>query len=217
MNPSKSTDKVRSFVLSLKDQQGNPLWVLHPDPKVDVSIFPINEVYLRQNGLQSMFIASDTNAVDLEKMKSLGFGAGDGVYVLGFPMGLAGAERNYVITRKGSIARITDYIGGDQPTFLIDALIFPGNSGGPVFCALEAMAITGTQGHHDVLLIGVVRAYLPYTEVAVSQQTQQPRVLFEENSGLADVVPVDRINETVQAYIKLHPVDLQPKIQTLKP
>jgi S1-C subfamily serine protease len=207
LNPEKTTDAVRSFVLPLKDQQGAPLWFSHPDPRVDISVYGVNDEYLKKNGLQSVFIASDLNAANQDKLKSMGAAAGDGVYILGFPMGIAGEERNYVITRKGSIARITDYLAGAQATFLIDALIFPGNSGGPVFSALEAIAIQGTQAQNNVLLIGVVRAYLPYDDVAFSQQTKQPRVIFEENSGLADVVPVDRIDETIKEVLRIHPVD----------
>jgi hypothetical protein len=61
------------------------------------------------------------------------------------------------------------------------------------------------------VLIGVVRGFIPYTDVAVSQQTLRPRVTFEENSGLAEVIPVDQVNETIVEYLKLHPPDLGPE------
>lgn len=44
-------------------------------------------------------------------------------------------------------------------------------------------------------------SYLPYQEIAVSQQTGRPRMIFEENSGLGVVVPCDIINETVEIAI----------------
>lgn len=210
-NPEKSIGQVRSFVLSLKDEKGNALWFSHPDANVDISVFPINSDYLKQNGLQSAFIASDNNAANRSKIKSIGIGAGDGVYILGFPMGIAGEERNYIITRRGSIARISDFLEGVQPTYLIDALIYPGNSGGPVFSALDSTALEGTQAQTATYLIGVVRAYLPYDDVAVSQQTKQPRIVFEENSGLADVVPIDRVDETILSVLKEHPIQLSDK------
>jgi len=47
-------------------------------------------------------------------------------------------------------------------------------------------------------LIGIVRAYLPYTDLAISQQTGQLRMILHENSGLAEAHPVDYINETTQ-------------------
>jgi hypothetical protein len=48
-----------------------------------------------------------------------------------------------------------------------------------------------------------VQSYVPYQDLAVSLQTKRPRVVFEENSGLAAVHPVDLIEETIQIYLKL--------------
>ena len=47
------------------------------------------------------------------------------------------------------------------------------------------------------LLIGMVSSYIPYEEVAISEQTGKRRMVFQENSGLAVVVPIDVIQETV--------------------
>jgi S1-C subfamily serine protease len=175
-----------------------------------LAIIPINPDFLKAQPVNWRFIPSDTAAADAAKLKEEGDSAGDGVYILGFPMGITGNDHNYVITRKGSIARISDFLAGAQSTFLIDAMIFPGNSGGPVFSSLEPFAIDGTKSHNSVALIGVVRAYVPYTDVAVSQQTMRPRITFEENSGLAEVVPVDQVNKTIAEFLKLHPPNIRP-------
>ena len=37
-------------------------------------------------------------------------------------------------------------------------------------------------------------------DIAVSQQTHRPRIVFEENSGLAEVIPIDRVNETIETF-----------------
>ncbi len=50
-----------------------------------------------------------------------------------------------MIVRQGAIARIRDWLGGAATEFLIDASIFPGNSGGPVLNRPEAVSITGTK------------------------------------------------------------------------
>jgi hypothetical protein len=47
----------------------------------------------------------------------------------------------------------------------------------------------------DPKLIGLVSAYVPYNDIAVSQQTGEPRVVFTEHSGLSHVVPFDRVEE----------------------
>jgi S1-C subfamily serine protease len=88
-------------------------------------------------------------------------------------------------------------------TFLVDAFVFPGNSGGPVVSKPEALSIEGTKSQNAAYLIGIVQSYVPYQDLAVSLQTKRPRVVFEENSGLAAVHPVDLIEETIQIYLKL--------------
>ena len=61
------------------------------------------------------------------------------------------------------------------------------------------MSIQGTQNHPDPLLIGVVDAYQPYREPAVSLQTQETRIVFEENSGLANILPIDYVKDAIVA------------------
>jgi len=130
----------------------------------------------------------------------LGITEGDFVYTLGFPMQLVGPERNYVIVRGGNIARIQDAIDHRSNEFLIDVFTFPGNSGGPVVTKPEAIALHDTKAVRSAYLIGVIQSYVPYQDVAISAQTQRPRVIFEENSGLTSVIPIDLVKETVEAH-----------------
>jgi S1-C subfamily serine protease len=211
LDPGQANSLPRSVPVPLKDKQEKDIWYSLSDPNVDIGIIPVDTNWAKSQNLESSFILSDLQANDKAKLKEAGNSAGDTVYILGFPMGITGIDHNYVITRKGSIARISDFLAGSQSTFLIDAMIFPGNSGGPVFSGLEPIAILGTKSPSHVVLIGVVRGFIPYTDVAVSQQTLRPRVTFEENSGLAEVIPVDQVNETIVEYLKLHPPDLGPE------
>ena len=142
-------------------------------------------------------VVIDTRAVDITRARELGISEGDGVFILGFPMGLAGEQRNYTIVRQGIIARIRDYLEGHTEEILIDASIYPGNSGGPVFTRPEKTALTGTTANQRSLFLGMVSRYIPYQDVAVSQQTGRLRVIFEENSGLGKVVPYDAIQRLV--------------------
>jgi hypothetical protein len=115
-------------------------------------------------------------------------------------MNLAGAQRNYVIVRQGVVARIGEMIEGASTTFMIDATVFPGNSGGPVVLKPEGITIEGTQAQPSAALIGMVTQYRFYSDVAISQQTKKPRIVFQENSGLADVVPIDYVDEAITAW-----------------
>jgi hypothetical protein len=115
-------------------------------------------------------------------------------------MNLAGIQRNYVIVREGIVARISEMLEGKSPTFLLDSFVFPGNSGSPVVIKPEFTSIVGTKANPNSYVIGVVHGYRSYSDVAVSQQTHRPRIIFEENSGLAEVIPIDRVDETIEAF-----------------
>ena len=122
---------------------------------------------------------------------------GDGIFLIGFPLGLVGDARNYPVVRYGVVARIQDWTRRDQDTFLIDAPAFPGNSGGPVVTKPETTAIKDTKAITHCLLAGVISQQLMSEEVAVSQRTGDPRIVFVENTGLTEVVPVELVKETV--------------------
>ena len=115
-------------------------------------------------------------------------------------MNLAGVQRNYVIVRQGGVARSSEMLDHASKTFLIDAFVFPGNSGSPVVLRPEVASIEGTKPQLNALLMGLVTSYRPYTEYALSAQTKRPRITFEENSGLAEVLPVDVIDEAIKAW-----------------
>lgn len=66
----------------------------------------------------------------------------------------------------------------------------------------EVVHVEGTSPQLHPFLIGIVKSYVPYEEVAVSRQAGQPRVAFQENSGLALVHPVDCINETIEQHLR---------------
>ena len=48
----------------------------------------------------------------------------------------------------------------------------------------------------------MVKGYMPYTDSAFSRQTGKVRVTFEENSGLAIVIPVESIQTAIAEHLK---------------
>ena len=187
------------YKIRLRNDDGSDRWTVHPNHEMDVGVVRLNHQVLTKDGIEFDFFPGDDQSCTLEQARTNGVSEGDGLFVLGFPLGEAGDDRNYVIVRQGIIARIQHCLKGSGQTFLIDSSIFPGNSGGPVLLKPELAAIQGTQANKQSLLIGMISAYMPYKEVAVSQQTGRPRMVFEENSGLGIVVPVDIIQEAIKA------------------
>ena len=143
-NPEEA-QPAREYDLELQDPNGSPLWLTHSDHDIDVAVIPINAQFLREQKIKFQWFQSDQHIADRAKASQLGITEGDGIFVLGFPLGLIGGERNFVIVRQGVIARIRDALSGSSKEFLADTFIFPGNSGGPVVTKPEPTAITGTQ------------------------------------------------------------------------
>lgn len=175
-----------------------PIWKGHQSANIDVAAFFINPDILRKDDAKFTFFRIDKDVMNIEDLQNEEVSEGDGIFVLGFPMGIVAPQKKHVIARMGGIARIRDVFESDQTSFLIDANIFPGNSGGPVVIRPELSFIQGTKAINRAALIGIVKSYLPFKDVAISQQTGNARVIFEENSGLALVETVDSIKETVE-------------------
>ena len=195
-SPMNASPKI--YTLPVGNSPGAIHWTLHPDPDVDVAVLLIDAIGEPLEDVKLSFIYGNSIA-SLEKLQQGKFSEGNEVFVLGYP-GLAGNEQNYVIVRHGIVARIQDWYDSSSKFFLIDSSVFPGNSGGPVF-AKPTLHTYGEAITH-AKLIGMVSGYLPYQDIAWSRQTGRPKLISEENSGLATVVPIDAIQKTISIAAK---------------
>ena len=178
--------------------EGKTVWVDHPREDIDVSAISLNVPFLKQQSRKFAYFHSDQNILSIKDMVENGVSEGDFVYALGFPMNLVDPTKQYVISKAGTIARIRDVLEGYRNDFIVDISLFPGNSGSPIVSKPEIVCINGTKSLDTSYLIGIVKANIPYSDVAISQQTKQPRVIFQENSGLAIVIHSDLIMETIE-------------------
>lgn len=203
-NPQpQNPEPARDYDVPLVDANGIKLWTEHPRQDIDIATININPKTLREHGMKFAYFQPDADhLLDISGMADRGMTEGDFIYVLGYPMGIMAPDRQYVISRSGSIARIRDLLERRSNDFIVDAFVFPGNSGGPVVSKPENIAIQGTKAVSKAYLIGIIKSYVPYQDTAISQQTGRPRVVFEENSGLAAVIPVDFIMETIECCYK---------------
>lgn len=158
-------------------------WIFHPNDEVDIGMipFPINpqvdDVKVVQDELFSL-------EVDLQELND--------IFFLSFQPGVAFTQRISPIFRSGTISRL------DNKKFYIDAASFPGNSGSPVFTKPSPIQVTDKTIDIRVTggkFIGIIGSYVAYRDVARSDQTGEPRVMFEENTGLSLVWSTDCIKE----------------------
>ena len=169
-------------------------WLFHPDDHVDLAVLSL-ECLAVPHEITDRFLLLDNHAIAREELSTSETSEGNEVFVLGFPLGIAGVSQNEVIVRLGIVARIQDWYDGRSKDFLIDSSIYPGNSGGPVVLKPVFWSARNRPYVRNARLMGLVSSYLPYQEIAVSQQTGRARHVFEENSGLAQVIPTDFIVE----------------------
>jgi len=146
VNPKDSFSAAQEFPITSHPGPNQATWFFHPDPSIDIAVSQIDLTFLQSQGIEPSEFRNDINVARRSKMKELAVSPGDGVFVLGFPINIAGRQRNYVIARQGCVARVSEMLDGASTSFLLDAFVFPGNSGGPVVLKPEIMSIQGTKG-----------------------------------------------------------------------
>lgn len=173
-------------------------WVPHPEKDIAATICP-----MREERDDFRRFAEDLFE-DFDNIRE-----GDDIFFLGFPLRLVTPNRITPMVRGGMVA-----LKRDDDTFLIDANVFPGNSGSPIFfkpspfqMGPKGLSLGKIRGSK---LLGVITSYISYRDVAVSPQTGRERIAFEENSGLADVLSTRFIREILNSQ------DFQNMIQNAR-
>jgi hypothetical protein len=135
--------------------------------------------------------------VDSDMLDSDSLQGGDAVFVVGFPLGMVGLGLTPIV-RGGVVALPAQ--GKDK--FIADAHVYPGNSGGPVVTAPDIYNYRTNEIGLTTKprLVGVVSGYVAYKDIAVSLQTRRPRVTFEENSGLSEVMSTRALLRLISRY-----------------
>ncbi|SRR6266567_1557611 len=121
--------------------------------------------------------------------------AGAPVFLMGFPLGLRSEKYALPILRRGIVAR------KDTGSIIVDGFVFPGNSGGPVVYepVIQVGANLTTTLLQGSWLVGIVVSEISYIEPAISPQTKRPRITFENNTGLCNILPSGVILELLKS------------------
>lgn len=209
---STAGELIRDYGISLMNLDGSAAFSAHPNDRTDIVAIQINpNTLINDNSIWGAFDLDD-HTLTLEQMASTGVQEGSLVYALGFPMNLVD-DIKAPICRLGCISRVMDAFVHRKgtPCFLVDAQVFPGNSGGPIISRPEYTTIVGTATNASANLIGILSSYIPYRESLISVQTGRERMVQEENSGLTVVHPVDRIKEVVE--LEWHRLEMLKSLQ----
>lgn len=121
-------------------------WFDHPDKDIDIAILPFGPILheFKKNGIDlfyrhipSFLIPSKDDWQELDAIEDIIF--------VGYPNGLYDKKHLLPIVRKGVTATPASINFEGNPVFIIDASIFPGSSGSPVFiCNIGSFVKKGT-------------------------------------------------------------------------
>ena len=177
-------------------------WHGHPDPDVDVAVMPLSwQLDLIAQGGNRAFLRPITlgEVADQNVLQNLDVTAP--VLFVGFPNGMFDQKHYLPIFRRGYVATAPDLDFNGRPVFLIDASVFPGSSGSPVFTVGDSL-IGGTPA---LKLLGIVAAV--YTQPAEGRISWRPVPTNQEAISTVDqmidlgiVFKARCIQETIMSF-----------------
>ena len=178
--------------------EGRQIWAGHPDESVDIAAFPLPGSALRELDVTEAFLQSDAQCWSVAQMREAELSEGDGVYVLGYPMGIMSRGLQRAVCRSGCMARIRDFYDDQSQPFLIDAQVFPGNSGGLVITCPDLTTLEGSKAITKAAAIGIVTSVETHWSRGRLDDGTPVRVM--DPAGIGGVLPMDRVVETIAYY-----------------
>jgi hypothetical protein len=125
-------------------------WINHPDNNVDLALIPLQPLllHLATLGKRPFYIdlseAIIPDSAALAKLNPL-----EEILMVGYPNGIWDSINNLPIFRRGITATACNQNYQGRSEFLVDAAVFPGSSGSPVFICNE-----GTYAEDNSLFFG---------------------------------------------------------------
>lgn len=181
-------------------------WFMHPNPEVDLAIVPMRplEQAAREQGVELYYHAIDSrlapDAVTLRALDAL-----EEVLFIGYPSGVWDEVNLLPILRRGTTATpiALDFEG--RPEFLIDAAVYPGSSGSPVFI-YQPEPLRAGGGSRKFLFAGVVAAVFFREEAnrlvaAPVPANNNTLVMGSEMIDLGLVIKAQAVIEVIEAYL----------------
>lgn len=177
--------------LTLAEKNFQKACVNHPNPDVDLCCIEITEATNPKFGLFLKFL-SDSQLYDESNMV---LHPGKEVFFIGYPDNRFDTVHNLPILRRGYIASRPDIDFNGEPQFVVDAPVFPGSSGSPVFA----------ESSNYFKLIGVITATMIKNEQLRTIQVAQPVATtlgVQQAIGLGIVIKTKALTELLDVAKK---------------
>lgn len=201
----KSVTEYLGVSFALKNKRGKNLWFSHPDESVDLAAIPLI-ISIEDAGRSSVATVNVNIFADKNEVFE-----GASVLLYGYPGAVGVDYWTKPVMRHGVIAYVNPSQFGKQP-ILIDAMIYPGNSGGPVFTVPSGMDRNGSfrVGGRSAFL-GIV-SKVARQSIDVEKASSQVELTASDSSGthfksfeymgLGIIEPAERVHELLDFIIK---------------
>ena len=205
------------FTLNVSPPEWSKMWFGHPDSSIDIAICPLApllQFVKQQHGTDLFFRTVSTEMiptnVQLKELDAL-----ESVTFVGYPNGVWDSKNLLPVARRGTTASPIDVDFEGTPRFIIDASVFGGSSGSPVFILNQGSWATkqgGLVAGSRIFFVGVIAAVFYRTQmnqiIPVPIPTQvQPMAKQQEMIDLGIVFKAQTVVDTIEAFLKAHNVD----------
>lgn len=197
-------ESTTNYIVELYDDNGYPIFTKHPQADI-IAVRIVPEV-LKSGESNYNFFSVNDDFFKISDMRKNDIAEGSIIYGLGYPLNMVDKIKNKPICRLGCISRISDVIeNNDALEYLVDLPAFPGNSGGPViFMPNSQLDGSYCNSNHSSKIIGIIHSCISYKEECFNEATGAIDNVYEENSGLALVHPMDLVVQTIELSQKGH-------------
>jgi hypothetical protein len=184
--------------IPVSDATGKLVWFHDSDEAIDVAVIPL----LPDQKLFDFKAIPVEWFVDDETFKKEKVEEGDLLHFIGLMTQYYGAQKNYPIVRRGTLAMMTDEKietpTGLQHAFIAELASWPGNSGSPVFLNLSGMRNGNLTVGANHKFIGVISGgFLNKFKGTVLDATVIGGNEFQ--TGISFIVPAARVKAILEA------------------
>lgn len=177
-------------------------WVGHSDKDIDVAVMPLGPVLAElARGDRRPFFRTIPPSACPPKEALENLDVAEPVTFVGYPNNLYDAAHNTPILRQGATATPIQLNWNGRLQFLIDASVFPGSSGSPVFTTLRTSYFSGNSiqlGANTPYFLGIVAAvYQRQATGEIITAANRPQVQYNDLINLGIVYKWTAIEEAV--------------------
>lgn len=205
----------KTFCLNITDFE--TAWFSHPNKNIDIAIMKFAPVlnFLDEKGIQIFFQPFNQSLIPSEKVIKEEIDAVEDIIFIGYPNNIYDRKNLIPIVRKGITATPFSVDFEGEPIFLIDASIFPGSSGSPVFLYDRGsyspkgkVLIAGSR----IFFLGVITSYYineinQIKNVDVPIKTE-PIIITSQLVNLGRVIKSKVVKELIECILKKEGVEI---------